>query len=64
MIKIIKEGSSYVMHKTKRFHCNNCDCIFETDDASYIVEKPNFIDSYIKITCPYCGELLYKSLED
>lgn len=52
------------MHKTKRFHCNNCDCIFEADNTSYIVEKPNFIESYIRINCPYCGELLYKSLED
>ncbi len=68
MIKIIKDGSLEKIKKIKKFHCQYCDCIFEADDSSYLIDTiyPSLYtaETFLKINCPYCGTLVLRNYED
>lgn len=65
-IKIIKPGKTKeeldrIDKAIKRFKCDRCDCIFETDKTVYTSRRGSANDIDYVCTCPNCQSLAYEA---
>lgn len=59
MKKIIMEGTQGILDKVRRFGCENCKCIFDSDEYKrhqYDDHSPIYFYS----KCPVCGVMAYE----
>ncbi len=53
MVKIIVPGK-LLSTTTRRFKCDNCDCVFDADKDEYSCGS-QYSDDYYCCICPCCG---------
>ena len=62
-MKIIKEGDTNKLLKTKRFMCRACGCVFEANKGEY---KPGmqYNEEYFYCKCPTCNRMAHSDERD
>lgn len=69
-IKIIKPGKELNLHRTRRFTCLLCGCVFDADHGDYDTIVGQYDETVYWAFCPNChhstcrSELLEKEVSD